>query len=303
MTLLLLATLAAPPSGLQLGTIGDAEGCPMWQHLPASLSRVMPNLPVGKKRGTHDLWLTLVPTTHGARLTLKDRSRKAVLEREIPVQAGACRAAADSMALIIERYLHDIGWTPSSDGLPQYQPEPEPWRPVGLQIGLRGRAEAAWEPTRTRWGGELGGRLPLGMWEVVFLLGGTAPESQIIRRDDERRGRIWAGALDARAGGGACWRSNSRAVCGNLTIGIEMLHGSVSGAYLYQGTTTNVVQPLFSGEVRYEHAVGKSLHLSFGLGGAARPNEAGFAVEGATQTYRSPLWAASAQLGLWWTVL
>jgi hypothetical protein len=207
------------------------------------------------------------------------------------------------MALIIERYLTDIGWAPSTASLPAWSPEPaSSWAADGLHLALRGRAELAAEPTRTRWGGGVAARVSFGSLEAVLQLSGTTPESRVVRYQDDRRGRIWAFGLDAVLSGGACWHLSSRVFCIDAGAGAEMVRGSIRGLYLYRETKTTAWQPLLRFELRFEQMIGRALGLSLATVVDARPSQAGFEVKGATSDYRTPVWAAAMQVGLWWIV-
>ncbi|MFC1610642.1 hypothetical protein ACFL6C_06775 [Myxococcota bacterium] len=310
---LILPSLLVAISGLQLERVGEIEGCPLWQHLPRSLDRVLPTLPVGMEPTEGDVLIALEPVPGGARLRLTNTLGNTLLIREIPVEAELCYSVTDVIALITERYLRDIGWEPTHTGLPDLprgtrgqKPMTFTWTPrfEGLDVGLRAATEVAQGPVSPRWGGSLSLRVPFSGWEVGLNVGGWAPVRKAVRYDDERRGRIEVWSIDGRLGVGLCGGDSGHRLCGALQGGVEWLSGRAAGERVFQVQSGSMLQPLAGVEAHYEYAMSQ-VPLGFLVAASmvARPRQAGFDVEDAAPAYKTPFWAARLEMGLWWQIL
>src|SRR3954453_15699864 len=112
-------------------TAGPADACPSPRHLPAALSAHLPGmvLPLGHATGPTTLRLGVTTDAAGAmRLDLSDPGGGPLLPRGLPAtdraHAGDCPALAETAALIVERYWHEVGYD-----VPLETPTPSPKPP------------------------------------------------------------------------------------------------------------------------------------------------------------------------------
>jgi hypothetical protein len=301
--------------GLQLGDISDVGGCRLDRHVPEALARVLPTLPLGRRPTTGgDIFISVAATPpDGARLRLTNARGNVLLARDLPVALGLCDSVADIIALITERYLRDIGWQPSADGLPEVprgtrvvprEPQAFRWAPhlEGLDVGARATGEWSGE---MRWGGALWLRLPLGAWETSLGVTGLEPTTQAITSRGVPRGEIRVWSLEMQVAAGVCaGAAGGHQLCADFLSGGEWLFGSTRGGGIFRDQAATQSQPLVAWEARYEYGVGENpLAVLVAARATLRPWGAGFSVRDADAGYRSPGWTISIDTGFWWQAL
>jgi hypothetical protein len=115
-----------------LMTAGPDDGCPSPRQLADALSAHLPGmvLPLGHATGPTTLRLGVTTDAAGAmRLDLSDPEGGPLLHRSLPAtdraHAGDCPALAETAALIVERYWHEVGYDVPVD-TPNPSPKPPP---------------------------------------------------------------------------------------------------------------------------------------------------------------------------------
>jgi hypothetical protein len=98
-------------------TAGPDDGCPSPRQIADALSAHMPGmvLPLGHATGPTTLRLAVTTDAAGAmRLDLSDPEGGPLLHRSLPASehshGGDCPALAETAALIVERYWHEVGF-------------------------------------------------------------------------------------------------------------------------------------------------------------------------------------------------
>jgi hypothetical protein len=111
---------------------GPDDGCPSPRQLADALSAHLPGmvLPLGHATGPTTLRLGVATDAAGAmRLDLSDPEGGPLLHRWLPAtdraHAGDCPALAETAALIVERYWHEVGYDVPL-GTPNPTPKPPP---------------------------------------------------------------------------------------------------------------------------------------------------------------------------------
>lgn len=113
-----MAVALAPAYAIAiLMTAGPDDGCPSPRQLADALSAHLPGmvLPLGHATGPTTLRLGVATDAAGAmRLDLSDPEGGPLLHRWLPAteraHAGDCPALAETAALIVERYWHEVGY-------------------------------------------------------------------------------------------------------------------------------------------------------------------------------------------------
>ena len=114
MHLAALLLLVGAPGPLTIEMAGGADPCALQRRVPTALARWM-----SANVQRRPLALTISPRGGELLLTLVDDQGQAVLRRAVPNRPTACGATADGIALVIETYLRDLGWTVDDDTLPE----------------------------------------------------------------------------------------------------------------------------------------------------------------------------------------
>jgi hypothetical protein len=122
LTLVFATTITvAPPAG------GGVEGCPSGRQVTEALNARVPGLVSSTANGPGALRLSVsgAPETEVS-VDLVDGQGESVLRRVLPAPAPGrtadCPALAETVALIVERYLHDVGY----EAPPLAPPAPKP---------------------------------------------------------------------------------------------------------------------------------------------------------------------------------
>jgi hypothetical protein len=113
----LASLILLPAYAIVIAPPGDGdEGCPSPRQTSEALQARVPwaMLPAGQPAVPGTLRLAVSATAAGVRLQLSDAAGETVLVRTLPPGARGkpadCPALADTVALIVERYLHDVGY-------------------------------------------------------------------------------------------------------------------------------------------------------------------------------------------------
>ena len=128
-----MAVALAPAYAIAiLMTAGPDDGCPSPRQLAEALSAHLPGmvLPLGHATGPTTLRLGVSTDAAGAmRLDLSDPEGGPLLHRWLPAteraHAGDCPALAETAALIVERYWHEVGYDVPLES-PNTSPKPPP---------------------------------------------------------------------------------------------------------------------------------------------------------------------------------
>ena len=128
-----MAVALAPAYAIAiLMAAGPDDGCPSPRQLADALSAHLPGmvLPLGHATGPTTLRLGVTTDAAGAmRLDLSDPEGGPLLHRWLPAtdraHAGDCPALAETAALIVERYWHEVGYD-----VPLESPNPSPKPPA-----------------------------------------------------------------------------------------------------------------------------------------------------------------------------
>ena len=153
----MLASLALIPAAIGvLAPAGPDDGCPSPRMLTDALGAHLPGVvvPLGQPIGTGTLRLGVTTDAAGVtRLDLVDPDGETLLHRTLSPtdrsRAPDCPALAETTALIVERYWHEVGYD-----LPPLQPPPRtapPPPPRPTVVETRPAAPAAREPTGAIW--------------------------------------------------------------------------------------------------------------------------------------------------------
>jgi hypothetical protein len=151
-----LASLALVPAAIGvLAAAGPDDGCPSPRQLTEALSVHLGGsvLPLGQPLGATAIRLSVATDASGVtRLDLVDPGGEVLLHRMLsPTERSRgpdCPALAETAALIVERYWHEVGY--DLPPLPRPPPAPEPaLRPLALQVSAAPPVHAA--PSSWRW--------------------------------------------------------------------------------------------------------------------------------------------------------
>lgn len=124
---LALISLAAVPDELAVRVHTDL--CDLEQLAPEALSRALEGVrivdPAQASRGRTRFVLELSPLKDRAlQVVLFDERGERSLVRALPVRPDACTAAADGIAVIVERHLRGLGWVPEDEAPPPVVKKP-----------------------------------------------------------------------------------------------------------------------------------------------------------------------------------
>jgi hypothetical protein len=186
------------PGRAQAGIAVEAPDCPGRAQVVAALESRLP----GATAGPPDRRLDLRPSAPGIALRLLDGTGALVLERELKLDqrtaassthAEACQTLAEAAALVVVRYLREIGYRPPSAGVVERAPEPPavtteappprapspPWPSAGF-LGLAGAGRVGTGGSSVSPRGEMMVGLAAHFGPLAAeLAGGASSESQI----------------------------------------------------------------------------------------------------------------------------
>jgi hypothetical protein len=183
------AVAVSVPSGA-----GADDGCPSPRAVTDALAARLPGvaLPLGQPPGPGVLRLVVTTApTNTVRLDLTDAGGELLLHRALPpparVRPADCAALAETVALIVDRYLHEVGYEAPPPPPPPpppraaavvtpLPPAPPPDRQVVYQVGIgattragdAGGLDGAGMIALGIFGQRLGGRLSAGLAPAAY---------------------------------------------------------------------------------------------------------------------------------------
>jgi hypothetical protein len=327
--LFFLALIAVIPDEIAVRV--SVERCRLETLIPDALSRALPGVAITRagaaSRSSARFVLSIEDAGRGrVSIRLADERGAPALERALPVAEDACTAAADGVALIVERHLRDLGWTAPEPELPVLErprtatvatataaPEvapppklpppppdpieaPPPALPLELAIGLRalGGIEVS------SFGGEARAKLSLAPAELTISAGATLPAREDIERDDRTRpiGQVRVSSLHALAGIGLCFPIAFLRGCASAEGGVERFSARSEGD-VFPNTAGTATRPLAAADVRAEWTIVPRVAVFASAGLRVRPIEVAFEVRGAAEPYVPPRARAAFGLGVW----
>lgn len=142
-----LALAAAFWSGIGVEAVPPDTRCPAQADVEAALANRVPDDLDGWVAWYRvEAWFE-PPRENRLRFELRDATGRLRLRREMAIGDQGCPAAAEGLALIVERYFEEVAWT-ASVPLPEVErpEEPPPARRVELQVAAAGRREVGLAP-------------------------------------------------------------------------------------------------------------------------------------------------------------
>jgi hypothetical protein len=277
LALLLLNAADDAPYEIDVGDVSGApEACPSQDLVAEALAARMPGVVArpGREPGPNTLRLGLTISGEGvARVTMTDASGTLRLERDLDLpksgagangharpaphdRGGACAALADTIALIVERYMRHIGYhEPPPPALVEPPPPPPPAPPVAapqpsgrgwrLGIGMMARppVSAPWrlEP-------ELLAAVGLGPVEVLLSAGVGLPHADTVPTAPGPGGRFTWMAVPVRLAAGWALPLGRRLVLvPSLGGGLDLVLAKTTG--IGQTRRSSALEPVVEGGV------------------------------------------------------
>lgn len=283
--------------------------CPLADDVAAALATLVPEATVrtGVDAGADGLVLTIASAPTTVHVVLVDPAGASVLVRDLPA-AGTCPELAESVALVVERYLSELGVAPADvaiddraaevrrmdpdDHSPRMPVSPGP--PVvvaeltaraALAIGALGPGLAA--------GAAVGGR-QLGL--AVEVGASWARAEPIERAGGEAIGELERWSLHVLAGL-AVRRGRVRATG---WLGGERVAAAAAGTAVFQRIDQAGWQALVRADLALDVPVTRRLALRLAAGLEVRPAPVEVRIEGATDSYASPRLGAVLAAGVAW---
>lgn len=272
--------LAASPA-LRVDAAADAGlPCAANAALDGSLRQRLPGVRVeeGPEAGLAgaDLQASLRPEASAWTLELRRGGGEVALSRRLPFAPGACGLAADTAALVIDRFLEEIRWPgrppsiaplpapprpeplepPKPDASPAAQLAPASISPIGLAALGAGGADpsgrltialgpAAWVglPRDLRAAALLEATLRLAdRFEVGVTALAALPSASAVTISGESRGTLSVQSALVGAIASACADAGRFRLCGGPLAGVRASSGSPSGR-LFQASSALLLQP------------------------------------------------------------
>jgi hypothetical protein len=297
---LLLLALSALPERMSISVSGD-DRCDLAARLPQVMSRWLPGIAID----SGGLRLFVTASDDRLQVELQDEAGASVLEREIP--RTACTADADAIALVVERYLRDLGWEPGEAAVRPppvptstvTAPPPPPSPPIAIHFDLAASAMVelglgdALVPN-PRFAPALSARLEIAeRFEIVLDAAYALPGTRSVEGSVEMKVE---GPL-VTAGGGACFALGPGRSCANVRGGIELLAAGLTGEPATR-FDAKVPRPIIAGELRYDLMLSKLFTLFVAAGLFAHIDPPIFLVDGVEQ-YKPPTLTGALRIGGW----
>jgi hypothetical protein len=317
---IVLAQGVDPPRSLALSVIDPNPRCGLEPALGASLARWLPGIDILGSDSAGDLSLLVRADLTELAVELRAPSGAALVERRIGRAAFSCEADADAVALIVERYLRDLGWEPGLASVPEtatataapplVSPPPiatataAPAATSPLELHLALTAAGLLElrdrfPVQTP-SPELGMVLRLSpRFEITARGRYTFEKSFSVERTLPRvraAGAIAVTSIGIEAGVGACADLGGPRLCGTILGGAERYSAEVSDQ-VFQRQPRVVWAPVIAAGAKLEHAFLERLSGFVTIEGQVRPSAPSFFVEDASPTYSLPHLAVTFRLG------
>jgi hypothetical protein len=217
----------------------------------------------------------------GVHFELFDDAGNSVLARDVPNPPDACPGTADGIAVIVERYLRDLGYEPGPVALPPIEPpvvrtstrasttatttiprrpppSPEPERPrsFDLAVGVAPAAAIGLNPDHATWMPVLGLRIRIRYLELALDAGGFFRQVEQVTNpttgDPAADLRVYS--LFALGGAGVCIPLASAHVCATPKAGVEWMRGQANplAPTMFSGSNNIFPIGLAGGEVRVD---------------------------------------------------
>ena len=323
----LLALLALPALHVQVEADAQAGPCAPGAALEAALRSRLPGVRVEREAavGAADLMSELRPEGPGWRLLLRRSGGETALSRPFALAASDCKLAAQTAALMVDRFLAEVRWPgrPASiEPLPRPPPPPPP--PAVLDPAIHAPAPlpprpaahrhrlalalgpAAWlgAPSDLRAAALLAAEVrAFGSFEIgmVALLAATSSEDVTI--DRQLRGQIrvqsalWMGAASA------CAEAARFRFCGGALFGGRGSLGSAAGDLLFRRSSRFLLQPEAGLRARADWRLSSRFALGIDLIGARALTSASFVVGGAPAPRALATYDVGVALRLAWEAL
>ena len=315
--LLIAVALAAALPALHVAGTAAADGaCDLPAALEAALRSRLPGVRVDRDlaQSPGDLRAQLSRGPAAWLLELQGDAGVA-LSRELLLPQDECAVAAETSALVVERFLEEVRWSGRPQPiapLPSLAPPPPPLivaplplqrpRPHALALAL---GPAAWLglPSDLRpaalleASARLGEQLRLG---GSFLLGGAATQTVTIESQVRGTTSVSAGLLAAHAS--LCDGPGALSLCAGALVGARGSLGSSSGT-LFQKSSAFLVQPEVGVRASAGLRLGSRWELGLALIGGVALGSASFVVDGAQAQRSLPRLDVAAALRLAWEAL
>lgn len=227
-------------------TAGGADPCELATRLPQVLSRWLPGISITDN--DPDLLLEVIGEDKELQVVLQNKNGEVVLRRDVPRAENACPAEADGVALIVDRYLRDLGWEPPAAALPSKTPV-ETATPAATAT-IAEAPIAPDEPLELAFfsavfaGGEVNDRGPrftlapglalrFAIGEHFEIVGEGSiglPRSEAVIAN----GTIETWHLRFLLGAGWCTAVGAGKICGGARGGIDRVQAAVAGDALFQ---------------------------------------------------------------------
>lgn len=285
--------LAMAAVGATVTVAGD-DPCDLATIVPTSLAAL------GASAGGKDHVVALSPGGGILRITLTSSTGAVLLERTVPHRIFACEATADGVALVVERYVRDLGWTAPATAIPpklETSPVAEA-RPFAMTLNAAALAEVDPGSGGARFGGALAVRLRLEIIEVALEIGGLSLHTEPIQLDGAEIGVLEIWSVHALVGAGACLALPSSRLCGSGRLGLERLAAQTSGARIFGPQQVSRFGFLLAPGIRYDLEITDLIGVSGQIDGLLRPVRRPFSVEDAS-AYTPPVATLTFGLGAW----
>jgi len=268
---------------------------------PCELARLVPEALADLGVPDPGAPIRLVPSGGVLTVTMSSTTGATLLQRRVPLRTFACAATADGVALVVERFVRDIGGASATPELPTLATSPADEgddRPFALSASAHGLVGVPVGGPGTPIGGQLAVRMSFGIPEIAVEFGGLSPTESPITLGSDEIGTLTMWSVFALAGGGACLTLPISRLCGSVRVGFERLAVEAAGPGIFAASAGHRFALLLAPGARYELEITKEFGASIHIEGLIRPVERPFAIEDASE-FTPPLLTATFGLGLW----
>jgi hypothetical protein len=280
------------------------DSCAIGDAVTRSLSELVPDAPtkIGDAAAPGELVVHVDASDDRVVVRMTDSRGLVVLTRQLP-RATVCQELGDSVGLVVERYLSDLGWRPSVLAVAESPIRPSlatgtgAPRGPGVRFEVAGRAELALLPL------QIGGAAEVvavrRSLELALELGGLAPHVQPLSASDGTMiGTTEVSSIRALAGGGV--RSGRL----RLTVlgGGERIAASATGSRVFQRMDRSAWQVLLRAYLGYRMELTDAIAVELATGVEARPRPVDLTVEGGSSVLGEPRVGGVLAASAIWTI-